>query len=114
MVNKKKLAKKIRNKADKEWRIAVKDRDRGLCVVCFSSKLINCHHIFPRNILLYRHDINNAVCLCPLHHKWGTYSAHKNPFWFYTWLYDNRRAQFDYLFSRSKEMKENDTNRKSD
>jgi hypothetical protein len=115
-INQKKLAKKIRNKADKDWKENVKFRDRGLCVICLSSKLVNCHHIIPRGIVEYRHDVMNGICLCPLHHKWGTYSAHKHPLWFFVWLEKNKFSQYNYLVEKINEQhdKENDKDKQSD
>jgi hypothetical protein len=98
-MNKKELEKKIRNKADKQWREAVLNRDGSLCVICQSTNRINCHHIIPRTIKEFRHNVTNGICLCPKHHKWGTYSAHKHGLWFYNWLMTNRKEQFEYLIT---------------
>jgi hypothetical protein len=96
-VDKKKLAKKIRNKLDKEWREKVKYKDRGLCAICLATKFNNCHHIIPKEIKEFRHDEMNGILLCPLHHKFGTYSAHKNAIWFINWLIEHRYSQYIYL-----------------
>lgn len=98
-MNKRKLEKRERNKKDKVWREAIKERDK-VCVICLSSKFLNCHHIFPRNLTEFRWDLKNGILLCPKHHKWGTYSAHKNGLWFVNWLIENRTEQYVYLTSK--------------
>jgi len=95
-MNKKKQEKKERNKLDKEWKQQIKLRDVG-CVICGVSERANCHHIISRNIKELRHDVMNGILLCPSHHKWGTFSAHKNGLWFTNWLIEHRNEQYVYL-----------------
>lgn len=97
MVNKLKLAKKLRNKKDKEWRLAVLQAYGNECFICSSKKLLNCHHIIPREFKETRHDVKNGIVLCPLHHKWGMFSAHKNPIWFIQRI---PKGDLKYLFER--------------
>lgn len=60
---------------DRLARIAVIARDSG-CIVCGKRADVHCAHIFPRNRLNTRWDLDNLVCLCLYHHF---YFAHKNP-----------------------------------
>ena len=72
--------------ADIKWSRKIRDRD-GKCLVCGKSdKRLNAHHLVPRQIIKFRHELNNGISLCVTHHNFGTYSAHKNPIWFYNWL----------------------------
>ena len=94
----KKLEKQERNKKDKLWSIEVKTRDNNICVICSSGKLIHTHHIIPRENKKFRHDIDNGVSLCPLHHKYSyEISAHKNSLMFIIWLQENRKEQLNML-----------------
>ena len=93
-----KIAKRELNRADKKWKAAVKERDGFKCVICGEEKMLNAHHIIPREIKELRHDVQNGISLCPKHHKFSNeISAHKNPFAFMVWLCDNRPKQTAYL-----------------
>lgn len=100
-MNKLKEARRLRNKKDKEWREAVKKRDNDKCVIndnC-STGFIQAHHIIPRENKIFRHDVDNGVCLCPRHHKYSyDLSAHKNSFVFFLWLLEHRQIQFNKFF----------------
>lgn len=87
-------------KAHKEWRQKLIDRDKG-CIICGATKLICAHHLIPECKLFSRYatDVDNGVMLCPTHHIWGIYSAHKHPFWFANWMMENRPEQY-YLAVR--------------
>ncbi len=90
-MNKKKQEKKERNKKDKIWKEEV-IKSYGMkekkCVICGNKKMVNIHHIIPKEIKEFRWDIENGVPLCPKCHKFGMLSAHKNPLWFMNWLND--------------------------
>ena len=80
----KKLEKRARNKADKDWQLAVKERDGNACVICGETKYIQSHHIIPREIKTLRHDVDNGITLCANHHKWSLEcSPHRNPLIFF-------------------------------
>jgi len=68
---------------DTKWRMSVHNKFNGECIICGSKKNINCHHIIPRNFIETRHDKKNGITLCAKHHKFGSFSAHKNPLWFF-------------------------------
>lgn len=47
------------------------------------------HHLLPRERYPeFKFEPINGIALCPTHHKFGKYSAHRNPIWFTLWLRD--------------------------
>jgi 5-methylcytosine-specific restriction endonuclease McrA len=76
----------------------------GVCAVCGagSSKFIvkkgkqqgkertaglHIHHVLPREVYPeFALEPSNRVVFCPEHHKYGVFSAHRNPIWFAAWL----------------------------
>jgi len=92
-MNKKEQARKELKKKDKEWADLVKTRD-GSCVLCGETKRLNAHHIIPRQIKEFRHNIDNGLSLCPKHHRFSfEISAHQNPYEFMKWLLKNKMEQ---------------------
>lgn len=79
----KKQFKKNEKQKDKEWREKIMERFDNTCAFCPETKRINAHHIIPRTFKELRWDVENGIALCPLHHKLGKFSAHKNPLWFF-------------------------------
>ena len=79
-----------RRKKDKEWAIDVKKRAKGHCEVekCNKRKWLNAHHIYSRNHMALRHNIENGVALCVKHHFW----AHQCGMEFAEWIV-NKRGQ---------------------
>jgi hypothetical protein len=104
-INQKKLQKKLRNKCKKLWREAVLKKWGSKCIVCGATILPNCHHIVPKEMFsLLRYDPINGVVLCPSHHKFGKFSAHKNPLWFVDILISKMKPEeLDYLKRRMNE-----------
>lgn len=98
-INQKKLQKRLRNKCKKLWREAVLKRWGNKCIVCGETKLPNCHHIVPKEMFsILRYDPINGVVLCPSHHKFGKFSAHKNPLWFVDMLISKMTSEdLNYL-----------------
>jgi len=97
-MNKREREKKERNKKDKEWREAVKERDGNKCVRCSSTERTNVHHIIPREIKEFRWNTNNGICLCPRHHRFSReLSAHQNPLAFFMWMEEHKPNQLNYL-----------------
>jgi hypothetical protein len=97
----KKLQKRESNKKYKEWGLAVKGRDGKACIVCKDIKMLNAHHIIPREIPEFRWDIDNGISLCPRHHKFSfKFSAHRNPLAFLIWFAYNHDEQYDRLVDK--------------
>jgi len=84
----------------KEWKEKVKDRDGRKCVICGNTEYLNAHHVIPFAKANERtnHLVHNGISLCPLHHKWGNISAHKNGLWFFKWMWTHRKAQIKLLW----------------
>lgn len=82
--NKMKLLKTLRNRTFFLWRMQILKKFDNKCVICDALQLPNCHHLVPERIFpAMRYDVDNGVVLCPSHHKFGKFSAHKNALWFY-------------------------------
>ena len=94
----------------KEWSSFVKARDLYKCVICGDTKLLNAHHIIPKEDKLMSTELINGISLCPKHHKFDiVISAHRNPLAFYVWLNENRHEEFEYLTKYVKNKMENGT-----
>lgn len=103
----KKLEKRELKKQDKKWQEACKERDCSKCVICGRTDRINVHHIIPREIKFFRHDFDNGICLCNLHHKFSLeISPHRNPFVFFIWMKENREEQMNILREKWKLWKQ--------
>jgi len=91
-------AKKLLNQKDKEWRELVKAEFDNKCIICGRTDIIHAHHLFPREIKQFRHEVLNGVTLCPLHHKYSIeISAHKNPIMFLNYYSSNFKERFEKL-----------------
>ena len=78
---------KIREKKDKQWSQAIKERDGFKCLHCGKDKYLNAHHIFSRNNYKVRWDMDNGVTLCSGCHTMSSkFSAHKTPIEFIEWI----------------------------
>ena len=76
----KKLSESALNKLlDKYWKLAVRVRYDSKCVYCGRTHYVNTHHIFGRVNRSTRWLLDNGLCLCPLHHTLGSFSAHQTP-----------------------------------
>lgn len=86
----------LKKKKLTEWSLAVRDRDTA-CVVCGKKEYLNAHHILPKeNYKDLMYEEINGISLCPSHHKFGKYSAHKNPIWFSEFLKKNKNNQYTW------------------
>src|ERR1700744_1256469 len=66
------------------WSLVI--RSEGKCVVCGATEHLNAHPLLPKERYpQLKLKVINGVCLCPTHHKFGRYSAHRNPIWFADW-----------------------------
>ena len=77
------LLKRLKRTAHKLWRECVLMKFDGKCVVCGATVLPNCHHIVSEHLFSWmRYNPDNGIVLCPSHHKFNRFSAHKNALWF--------------------------------
>ena len=86
-----------KKKLHKIWAEAVKLKFDNRCVLCGETKRLNAHHIIPKEVDDTRYDVDNGIALCPKHHKFGKYSAHRNGFWFTLWLEEHYPCQYELL-----------------
>lgn len=64
------------------WAQAVVDRagrkcEYPLCECHYTQ--VHPHHVYSRRNAITRYDISNGIALCPFHHTFGSWSAHKDP-----------------------------------
>jgi hypothetical protein len=77
------MQKKISDKTLlKAWSKAVRERadykcEYPDCSVNYTQ--VHPHHFFSRRHVSLRYDLENGICLCPVHHTMGSFSAHKDP-----------------------------------
>jgi len=103
MVNKQKQEKKEKEQKDKDWREIILNKYNAKCVICDDTKRPNAHHIIPKNFIKTRWDVKNGILLCPKHHKFGSFSAHKHPLWFLEFLSQKDLPKFHYLLNQLEE-----------
>ena len=85
-----------RNKADEAWSLVV--RSYGKCIICGSTGNLQAHHLIDRSVKIFRHTLENGVCLCVSCHKYNRrLSAHKGSVAFSYWLLNNRSEQFAWV-----------------
>ena len=66
----------------KLWADICKERAGWKCEVvdCTTrATQLHAHHIFSRRHASLRYCIDNAICLCGVHHSLGSFSAHNDP-----------------------------------
>lgn len=83
----KKSKKTLKNKCDKLWSLAVRQRDNYTCQKCKAKHEINSrglhpHHIFSRRSVSTRFDMDNGITLCFGCHR----VAHDKPHDFKDWI----------------------------
>jgi len=80
--------------SDRKWSGRIRARDK-CCQICGKSdKMLNAHHLVPRQFLEWRWEMDNGIALCVYCHNFGKFSAHKNPLWFANWLKLNRENDY--------------------
>ena len=90
------MARTTKRKALSEWSKQVRARDQK-CIVCDCVTNLNAHHVLPKeNYKELMYEVINGVTLCPSHHKFGKYSAHKNAIWFSEFLRKFRADQWSW------------------
>jgi len=102
---------KINRRLFRLWSEAVRDRAMLKCEYCkIENKAINVngvstkldsHHLISRKVkdLPLKFDINNGICLCPICHKWGIPSFHRDPITTITWLMKNSPERYNYVLN---------------
>jgi hypothetical protein len=107
-MTKRALLKRLRNKCRKLWRLAVLKRWGSKCVICGQVELPNCHHIVARDAFAtLRYDSINGVPLCPSHHKYGKFSAHRNALWFIDMIHKLLKfEEIEYLMLKMNQERE--------
>lgn len=103
-MNKAKQLKKDNARKDREWRKELIKQEGAKCTICGDTNRPNAHHIIPKTFKETRHDVQNGVMLCPKHHKYGKFSAHKNALWFINLLQDCDGDKHNYLLKKLKEI----------
>ena len=68
------------------WAKAVKLKAKDKCEYSGQIGVLHSHHIFSRSNRTTRWDLDNGVCLKPLYHSLGNWSAHKSPIEFIEWI----------------------------
>jgi len=101
------VRRKTKTNLDKDWAVKVKERDGFRCVYCNDNKSLNSHHIFSRNNLSTRFDVDNGITLCAKHHIFSNeFSAHKTPVEFTYWLEELKGKMFlEELRKKAKTLK---------
>lgn len=102
---KRKAIKAFQEACDWLWRQIVYKRANYKCEICGEDSTINAHHIITRKAYIIRWDIENGVCLCFLHHKYGIVSAHDGGEIFIRWLDKNYPKRADSLRKKLSQKK---------
>ena len=87
---------------DKLWRDAVIKR-AGQCEWCYSTKVLQAHHIFSRTYWAVRFDLENGVCLCRYCHIFRLKKENRE---FWKWIETKRNI--NYLEMRKSQATKND------
>lgn len=94
-----------RARADKVWSEVVRNRAGNKCEVCRSADHVQAHHLVDRSVWQLRHDVENGLCLCPLHHKYSRFvSAHKGGLQFFYWLYTRDQFRVKLLLAQLEDI----------
>ena len=94
-----KQSKKLLKQQDRDWSAKVREL-QPTCLLCGSTASLQSHHCIPREIRETRHEPLNGVTLCAKHHKWGIFSAHRNPVWFIHKLEILQPKTYNFVFNK--------------
>lgn len=86
-------------KLDKQWRDAIRSRDK-CCQVCGGTSFLNAHHVIGRRNRNVRWDLDNGVLLCSGCHTFRVQSAHQDPLWFSEWFMENYPDRYNNIMAR--------------
>lgn len=71
-------------------------RSKGSCEHCGSRSYLNAHHHYGKRAQSVKWDLDNGVCLCPLHHTFSSvFSAHQTPAHFVKWINKQRGKKWE-------------------
>lgn len=91
----------IKDKLDKLVNILVRQRAGYKCERCGDSENLNTVHIFSRNNLATRWDMDNVLCGCAGCHFW----AHQNPLLFTKFVRQKLGDKYERLKKKSISIK---------
>jgi GrpB-like predicted nucleotidyltransferase (UPF0157 family) len=107
-----------KNKADDLWKKII--LSAGYCAVCGPKqngipriqRQLHSHHLIGRTNLRYRHEKNNGICLCSMHHSLGGYQveicAHgdmNQMRLFQEWLNVNKNDQYQWWLNHREDKR---------
>jgi hypothetical protein len=64
------------------WREAVIERAGHKCEYpecTVNATQLQAHHFYTKRTVAMRYNLENGLCLCPIHHTLGAFAAHKDP-----------------------------------
>lgn len=80
-----------KRKADAAWGACIHARHTRCAVNLGCSGHLEAHHLISRSVRATRHDPENGILLCALHHKWSPHlSPHGAPLQFAAWLQEHQ------------------------
>lgn len=91
---------------DHLWAEAVKLRALKRCEYCNTNeKQLHAHHLFSRVNFGTRWLLENGMCLCAGHHRFGKFSAHTSPLEFSEWTMEKiGKEKYEFLKLKSHEI----------
>jgi len=88
-------ASRLKKECDSVWSRII--RSPGRCAVCGRRTSLQAHHLIRRNVIFYRHDLANGICLCPSCHEYSNkLSAHGAPWAFEDWMREHLPDQYQW------------------
>jgi len=89
----------LRNKADRLFSQAVRERGDWQCAVCGSIKRLTCGHLISRSYNATRWDFQNAVAQC-----WScNVKAKWDPLWWEDWIEERFPGRLEQLKLRARQ-----------
>lgn len=87
-----------RAKADTLWSRMVRGLAGNKCAICGSERMVQAHHLIPREVKHTRHALLNGLSLCCDHHKFSrVMSAHKSPVLLFHWIITKDPTRWAWL-----------------
>ncbi len=96
-----------KTKADKLWGEAIHQIYKT-CAIC-GGVPVESHHLIGRANTATRHEIENGIGLCSLHHKWDNkLSAHGAPLAFSVWLQETHPDKWEWCSQNKNRLEKPD------